>query len=285
MRNPFLRDEQSGSFLPSDYVNRKAEMRANLICLGLFGVVMFAVVSAFFVTNRQWLQVRSAQKSITVQYTQEAAKIEQLKRLEQQKSEMMTKAEVTTALIEKVPRSILLAELITRMPADLTLLELQLVSKRIKEAPAGKPGAGPAGGSGIKNLSGRPAGAQAGKAGPEAKPEDAEKVTPPKFDFTLRLQGVGRSNQNIADYLQSLKQCTLLETVDLKYIKETTIDKMDLRKFEIEITLKKDADARGIAPIENLTSAGAPGESPTKPMVVAPTPGGKSASAEPRRKE
>lgn len=283
MRNPFLRDEQSGSFLPSDYVNRKAEMRANLICLGLFGVVMFAVVSAFFVTNRQWLQVRSAQKSITVQYTQEAAKIEQLKRLEQQKSEMMTKAEVTTALIEKVPRSILLAELITRMPADLTLLELQLVSKRIKEAPAGKPGAGV--GGGIKNLSGKPAGSQAGKVTPEAKAEETEKVAPPKFDFTLRLQGVGRSNQNIADYLQSLKQCTLLESVDLKYIKETTIDKMDLRKFEIEITLKKDADARGIAPIENLTSAGAPGESPTKPMVVAPTPGGKSASAEPGRKE
>ncbi|MFN0133487.1 MAG: PilN domain-containing protein [Phycisphaerales bacterium] len=268
MRNPFLRDEQSGSFLPSDYVNRKAEMRANLICLGLFGVAMFAVVSAFFVTNRQWLQVRSAQKAITVQYSHEAVKIEQLKQLEQQKAEMMGKAEVTTALIEKVPRSILLAELITRMPGDITLLELHLISKRIKETPkdGGKPGA-PA----IKNLTGKPAGAQAGKAKPaEEKPEEAEKVTPPKFEFTLRLVGVGRANQNIADYLQSLKACPLLDTVDLKFIKEATIDKLDLRKFEIEATIKKDADARGIAPIEDLKAAGAPGTSPAAPTLIAP---------------
>src|SRR6185436_1057254 len=131
MWKPFVKaDQQGSSFLPQDYVARKAEMRANLICLGLFGVVMFCVVAAFFVTNRQWLQVRRNQQAITTQYTQEAIKIEQLKQLEKQKNEMMEKAEITTALIEHVPRSILLAELITRMPDDITLLELTLVSKR-----------------------------------------------------------------------------------------------------------------------------------------------------------
>lgn len=59
MRNPFARnDSPSGSFLPAEYVARKNEMRANIICLSLFGVVMFGVIAAFFVTNRQWLQVR-----------------------------------------------------------------------------------------------------------------------------------------------------------------------------------------------------------------------------------
>src|SRR5262245_52717864 len=140
MRNPFARtDAGNSSFLPQDYVARKAEMRANLLCLALFGVVMFGVVAAFFVTNRQWLQVRQEQQSITTRYSSEAAKIEQLKLLEGQKAEMLEKAEVTTALIEKVPRSRLLSELVNRMPQDITLLELSLISKRIKDTPPPTP--------------------------------------------------------------------------------------------------------------------------------------------------
>lgn len=281
LNNPFARpDGAGGSFLPQDYVARKAELRANLLCLGLFGVVMFGVVGAFFVTNRQWLQVRGDQQMITTQYSQEATKIDQLTRLEGQKSEMMEKAEITTALIEKVPRSTLLSELITRMPQQITLLELSLVSKRVKEPATGAPGkpgaitttsTTPT----IRTLSGRgatvstaksPAAAKDGKAA-----SDADKVPPPKFDYTLHLVGVAKQNNDIADYLAGLKACSLLENVDLKYIKETTIDKLDLRKFEIEANIRKDADARGIEPAKDLRASGAPGASVGRPEQPQPS--------------
>jgi Tfp pilus assembly protein PilN len=265
MKNPFSRpDGAGGSFLPQDYVARKAELRANLLCLGLFGVVMFGVVAAFFVTNRQWLQVRSEQQTITVQYSQEAAKIEQLDRLEAQKSEMMAKAEITTALIEKVPRATLLSELITRMPQEITLLELSLVSKRIKDATPSKPGTittvapSPAVGTLTAKAAGTPA-AKPSAAAKGGKAGEPEKVPPPRFDYTLHLIGVARQNNNIADYLAALKACPVLENVDLKYIKDFTIEKMDLRKFEIEATIAKNADARGLEPAKDLSSSGAPG--------------------------
>jgi Tfp pilus assembly protein PilN len=266
MWKPFVKaDQQGASFLPGDYVARKAEMRANLICLALFGVVMFGVTGAFFVTNRQWLQVKRSQEQITGQYTMEAAKIEQLKTLEKQKAEMMDKAEITTALIERVPRSVLMAELITRMPDDITLLELSLVSKRIKETPVVSKDA--KAGPQIKTLStAKPA---AGK-GDVKEPPAPEKIAPPKFEFTLRMIGVARVNNNIADYIQSLKECPLLENTDLKYIKEISIEKLDLRKFEIEATIRKDADARGIQPVKDLHTRGAPGSDPTKPGVASP---------------
>lgn len=281
MKNPFLRpDSSGGSFLPQDYVARKSELRANLICLGLFGVVMFCVVGAFFVTNRQWLQVQQSQKAITVQYGQEAAKIEQLKRLEAQKADMMEKAEITTALIEKVPRSTLMAELITRMPKDITLLEFHLVSKRAKEPVVLKtPAKG--GGPAVKSLA--PPKAVAGpKGGAPAKPAEPERIPPPKFEYTLKLVGVARVNNDIADYQTNLNNCTLLDKVELKFIKEHTIDKVDMRKFEIEAVIRAEADARGIEPVKDLRSAtGAPGADPTKPRpgLVNPgqgTPGGQA---------
>jgi Tfp pilus assembly protein PilN len=251
MNNPFLRkDDQSGSFLPQDYVQRKSELRANVMCLTLFGVVMFGIVGAFFVTNRQWLQVRQERQAITVQYTQQASRIEQLKTLEGQKSEMMAKAEITTALIEKVPRSILMGELVTRMPQDTALLELHLVSKRIRETvPVTTPtGAKPAANTQIRTLSGKGTPAKDGKPAPE-------RVAPPRFEYTLRLIGVARINNDIADYLAALKACSLLDRVELKYIKQATIDKQDFRQFEIEATIRRDADARGLEPVAEIRQA------------------------------
>ncbi len=260
MKNPFQRqDSTSGSFLPEDYVSRKVELRANLICLTLFGVVMFGVVGAFFVTNRQWLNVRAEQEMITVQYTDQAQKIEQLKKLEKQKSEMINKAAITTALIEKVPRSVLLAELVGRMPSEITLLELKLESKRLKEeaAPATTAAGGPA--PKIKNISSGPA-VVAPKPG--AKPEAADqKVKPPRFEFKLKISGVARSNNEIADYMAGLHACALLEKVELKHIKGRIIDKVELREFLIEAAIRPDADARGLEPVLDLK--GGPGRPAT----------------------
>lgn len=229
------------SFLPDDYVSRKAEMRANFLSLALFGVVMFVVVAAFFVTNRQWTAVREEQEAINVLYQKEAEKIEQLKKLEAQKEEMMEKAEVTTALIEKVPRSILLAQLITRMPPEITILELALKSKRIEQRPvAVQPKAKRT--IKIRTLSG------ATKIAEKDKP----KIQAPKFEYTLTIIGVCVGNNSITDYQQALGACELLERVELEYIQETTIREMKLRKFSIKARIRSDADARTIEPIAVL---------------------------------
>jgi Tfp pilus assembly protein PilN len=276
-------DSSGGSFLPADYVARKAEMRANLLCLSLFGVVMFCVVAAFFVTNRQWLQVRREQENITKQYSKESTKIEQLNLLKEQKTEMLEKAEITTALIEKVPRSRLLTELVNRMPQDITLLELALVSKRIKD-PAVAPTAGGDKGPAIKSLAPVKS-ASAPAAGPrrpgapapvskDPKPAP-EKPQAPKFEYTLQLTGVAKVNASIADYISALKACPFLDGVDLKYIKETTIEKLELRKFEIQATIKPDADARDMTTPNELISSGAVGADPARSAEAVVDKGGK----------
>lgn len=229
------------SFLPDDYVARKGEMRANFLSLALFGVVMFVVVAAFFVTNRQWTAVRNEQEAINVLYQQEAEKIEQLKSLESQKDEMMEKAEITTALIEKVPRSILLAQLITRMPKEITVLELELKSKRIEQKlPTNQPKPKPT--IKVRTLSGNT----------NTAAEEKPKIQAPKFEYTLTIIGVCAGNNPITDYQRALGECELLDRVELEYIQETTIREMKLRKFSIRAGIRSDADARTIEPVATL---------------------------------
>ncbi|HEY0435286.1 MAG TPA: hypothetical protein VGC92_01505, partial [Phenylobacterium sp.] len=121
------------SFLPEDYLQKKAERRAIAISLFLFLIVGVGIVGAFFKTYRDWTVVKRLQEDVNRDFATEAKKIDQLKALEAQRDELKEKADVTLALVERVPRSILMAELINRMPKQLTLTELSLKSKRTTE--------------------------------------------------------------------------------------------------------------------------------------------------------
>jgi len=236
------------SFLPADYLQRKTETRANVVCLVLFAVVLFGVVGAFLVTHRAWNSVREQQRAINGEYTEQTKKIELLRQLESQQATMLDKAEVAATLNERVPRSILLAELVNRMPERLTLSEMQLVSKRLIEP------APPKGATGPQSISGKtvgkaaaPAGGAAGKK-PAAK-EEPPKPKPPKMEYTITLSGFAGSDEMVADYQRSLKECALLERVDLISSVASVVEEVNLRKFRLEAVIRQDADARKIEPL------------------------------------
>lgn len=238
-----LRHSDAGntSFLPDDYIAKKAERRTNLFALTLFTIVIFGVVGAFFVTNRQWATVKTQQESINIRYTEAAQQIQQLKQLESQKEQMLSKAELTTALIEKAPRSLLLADLINRMPERLALLEFDLTSKRLESAsPRSAASTKP------KSLAGR--GSRTAKNKKDAEEEDPRPQAP-RHTTSLVLIGVAPSHEDVSGYLAQLQNSQLLRSVDLKFSEFTMLDNRELIKFRIEASLNVDADARRIEPL------------------------------------
>ncbi len=235
----------ANSFLPEDYLQKKAERRAIAISLFLFLVVGIGIVGAFFVTYRQWWLVKTTVEEVNRDFASESKKIDQLKVLEAQRDELKEKADVTLALVERVPRSILMAELINRMPKQLTLTEFSLKSKRIMEAPKvvkqTSAIAGPQTLAAIKASQSSTAGAP--------KPVDAPKPLPPRFDFRLELVGLSATDDDVADYYQRLVACPLLDHVDMIFSSDIVIDEVSMRKFRIEASIKHTADARTIEPL------------------------------------
>ncbi len=239
------RPGMGGSFLPEDYVEKKAENRNLAIAVFLFVVVTLGVVAAFFVTNRQWTSVKARQHEINQAYATETKKIEQLKELEAQKAEMLDKAEVTTALIEKVPRSILLAEMINRMPQNLTLTELNLKSKRVIEAkPKEKPAPSTAKPRSLASARPGAGGAKSNEPLPAPKPQA------PKYEFKLEILGLAGADEEVADYHRALSDCPLLDKVEILYSGDVKISDVNMRKFRIEASLRGNADARHIEPLQ-----------------------------------
>lgn len=282
MKSPFSRPDTGGSFLPRDYVAGKAERRATLTLLVIFTVVMVAIVSAFMVTSQQWNEVRRQQRLIDASYAEEQVKIQQLRELEEQRAELVDKAEVTTALIDRVPRSVLLAEIVTRMPGRVTLLEVELESKRIRAAtppPAAGGGQGRAGGVRSISSTARTNPQNASRTGRGAAPgataaAERPKVEPPRFESTLTLVGVATANNDIADFYTALQACPLLEQVDLQFIQATVMDDVERRKFEIHCRIRPDADAALVATAQPGHVLGRPTPAEIAEMLRGERPGG-----------
>ena len=223
------------SFLPEDYIQRRNELRTNVLSVSLFILVTLGVVGAFLVTNRQWNEVKDFQQAINVRYTQAAQDIELLKKLEETKAENEHKAQLTTSLIEKVPRSILLAELINRMPDQMGLTEIILESERVD-----KP-----------RVTRTPKGAKSfSKSKKDKKEEETPKVKAPVMNTTLEIEGVTPAHRDVAQYLKALQECPLLTGVELVFSESAQYREADVFRFSINATLRADIDARHIDPIE-----------------------------------
>ncbi|MEO0484065.1 MAG: PilN domain-containing protein [Planctomycetota bacterium] len=255
MDNPFRRSSSDdGTFLPKDYVRGKQDARINVMGLFLFGVVMLGVCGAFVVTNRQWRSVRAEQARISQLYEEESKKIEQLKELEAQREDLMQRAELTSALVETSPRSVLLGELTMRLPGETALVEVELESKRLKSV------ANPTKNKKVKSI--KP------KKGEKA---EKPKIEAPRFSQTLTIVGVASNNGAIADYLAALKDCELFSSVEIEYIRQTRVDRVEMRKFEMRGELRQDADVTELAAVEATQLMAAPvaplvaGESPLPP--------------------
>ena len=235
MKNPFQSPLPGrNSFLPQDYIEAKTEARANVLMLTLFAIAMAGVVGAFFVTNRHWQRLRARQATVSAEYAAEGKKIEQLKSLENQRAAMMEKAEITAALVEKLPRWAVLGEMTLRMPMTMRLDVLTIKSAR-QQPPAPPPGAKgkSAPKSLVKNLAEQ---IKEPKKEPERTP-----VTAPRFDYAVTIDGTAPENNDIADFLASIKRSPAFDRVELQFIREGKESGRDVRKFQVTATLRQTA--------------------------------------------
>ena len=250
------------SFLPEDYLAQKAERRTNIISLTLFGVVMIAVVGAFFVTNRKARILKDLQENINVQYQQAGLQIQELTQLEKQRQEMLDKAVLAGALVERAPRSILLAELINRMPDRLALLNFEMKSEKLK-APVVAAGAKDSKGRLVAGAGGR------AKTKQEANETTKEKVEAPRYKVMITLLGVAPTDIEVSKYMAELNLFPMVRDVNLEFSEQKEIEGLGMRHFKINMSLDTAADVRRINP---LSMPRVKNPMMDKVQVVPPTP-------------
>ena len=213
------------NFLPADYTERRGRRRANLVCLALAGVGLLILGVFGALSATQALGVASLRRAVEQQYQDVGQQIEQLKELEKRKEDLVHKVELSADLLERVPRSHILARLTNALPPDTSVQVLVMTTVDV-EVPASEVKAS------AKTADREPA-AEGAKS---SKKKRTEKVLRREVQF--RLNGLAKTDVEVAEYIGRLNADPLFEEVNLRFSEEFPYaEGVVMRRFELTFRL------------------------------------------------
>jgi len=206
------------SLLPDDYVRRRSQHRANIVVLALFAIVMSGVIVAAILLDQSNRHTSQVSERISDSYREAAKLVSELKQLEAKRDTVLEKAELCASLLDKVPRSYLLAFVTNAMPeyAALTRFELSTVQAVKKERVAKR----------------------RARSTISAKPPGNTASDPPVTIIRAQITGLGATDVEVARFITNLAQNPITDSVDLVYSQQRRIDKTPVREFKVTLELK-----------------------------------------------
>lgn len=208
------------NFLPDGFEERLERRRVAMIgglamVIALLSVGTLAAVKRIHVSN-----VRGISQQVDKEYSEAARQIDQLRAVETTKAVLLRKAAVATSLLDRTPRSYLLANLSNALPTHTSLVMLRMQTKAKKPTLAEKKEADKAGTAARKS----------GKKGSEEQPVTTSVL------FTV--EGLAPTDMEVAEYMSQLAKGNLFKNVDLVLSEKFEFDDNTIvRKFTIEFEL------------------------------------------------
>ena len=217
------------NFVPDDYAQGNECRRTNFMYIVLFAVMMMALGGSYMAIMIRQRACMASERIVNDRLAKMQEAIRQFEELQTKRREMMKTALTTAELIEPVPRSLVLASLTNNLPQGVSLSTLELIQKQPK--------------SGSRSTStSKYQAAQAQKTSQEGSDsENDEPVNPEKLLEThIEIGGIAPSDLQVAAYIESLGQSTLVDSVALVESKECKVADNIFREFKLTAMLRKD---------------------------------------------
>ncbi|HEY2587379.1 MAG TPA: PilN domain-containing protein [Tepidisphaeraceae bacterium] len=232
------------SFLPEDYLEQKYNRRAMICCAVLALLVGGALFLWFQHRSKDHGKVEAEFNEVNNNYVEAARKIEQVKRMHEQQREVVHHAELAASLVERVPRSNMLAEITNALPVGVSLIDLSMTSAAHQAAAAPTPA----------NTFAMHKAAVSSGAGGDGKSDALGLGTKPaQFDIHLKITGIARDDIQVAQLISRLSHNGMFADVNL--IVSDTFDAPNqsndknakgasLRRWQMEMMVDPRAEVR-----------------------------------------
>lgn len=220
------------SFLPDDYLEQKWKRRANVVCALLALLTAGGVAAAWSWERKHSAQIEARFAEVDNRYVDAARKIEQVKKMHEQQREVVHHAELAAALVEKVPRSNILAEITNKLPPGVSLLEFTMDSHPHQGPPAP-----------VSSFEQHRAAIEGQNSPTKA----------PQYDVHLKVTGVAQNDSQVAALISGLSHSNLFQDVNLIITDSweppqgagQKSDKSEtLRRWQVEMMLNPQAEVR-----------------------------------------
>ena len=213
------------NLLPADFLRRRCQCRPNVIYVVLFGVVMASIGEAAVVSERASRNIREVYQRINAASADAARLIDEAHQLESQKRMMLDKARMCAALMERLPRSYVLAMLSGALPDGASFTSVTMTVRVAKDSEAE-----------AKEKT---------KAAAVAKTRRLMPAEPPRLALVVNLKGKAATDVQVGLFMASLRPIghPLTESVDLVYSRPASDNGQTGREFQLMVQLKPNADA------------------------------------------
>jgi len=217
------------NLLPEDYIEGRRRRRMNLLCLALFAVVVTGVLGATIVSRQSAGYTEEIDMRVQSEYEDAARLIQQMQQLQDEKERLHQKALATTPLIERVPRSTLLAVVAGSLPPHASLVRFDLETKKQQSESSGQ-----------SNTA-----ANNKKTSKFAKVSSGRSAKSLPVVVTLKITGLASTDVDVARFIANMARNPLLKSVDLVYSQQKALekDKPLVREFQVKAELEQAADA------------------------------------------
>ncbi|MCD4699093.1 MAG: hypothetical protein K8R91_00775 [Phycisphaerae bacterium] len=218
------------NLLPEDYVTHQAQKRANLMCLLLFVTVMIGLSSAAIVSERKYRRTREVCERVNQSYEDAGKLIKEMQALDVTRHHMLKKANLTATLLERVPRSYLLATITKALPKGASLTKFELSTKYTK----------------VSNASNKPKSKY--KVAADKKKPATKQATKKKMKVAIAVTGLARTDVEVGRFIATMERCPLIKSAEFVFSKEEKVEDSIVREFEVILHLKENADVRCQSP-------------------------------------
>jgi hypothetical protein len=212
------------NLLPDDFLKQRMQRRANYLCLILFCIVMAGVLAAAVASERNSRRTQEVADRVNAAYADAARLIAEMQQLQGQKQTMLSKAETTASLMERVPRSYLLSILTNAMPEHVSLKEFNLDIRRVV-------------------TQAKPKAATAGNAKFEAAQQQRNGNVTSAPLVVIDVTGYAGTDVEVARFIATLAKNPVTQSVDLVYSEQKLVGTTPVREFQIRMELRADGDA------------------------------------------
>jgi Tfp pilus assembly protein PilN len=223
------------SFLPEDYLEKKIIRRANIVCVLLLLLGGGAIAICYSWMRAESTKIDAGFAEVDSHYLDAARKIEQVKKMHEKQRAVFHHAELAASLVERVPRSNILAEVTNSLPTGVSLLDFAMHSS-LHQNDAGVPNTAFA----------------AQRAALDAK-NTAESAKPPQHDVKLTITGIASDDVQVAQLMTHLDHSPLFNAVNLVISDSWSDPRNDqpkntkapqLRRWQIEMMLNPFAEVK-----------------------------------------
>ena len=211
------------SFLPNEYVEHRRDRRTSCMALILFLVVVGSIGAAFLYRNATVHTALDQQREVMERYAQAEDQVATLTDLQRARDDMLWKSTLAAALLERVPRSLLLEHVIDCMPEHMGLTTFALHSTIIRTPP-----------SQAQSQNGRAPRRQTRQAAPSS---DVQAIDVPSYTVRLQLSGIAPTDLHVSRFLSALNAAAMFQNVRMESTMEDLVEDQAVRRFEITCTI------------------------------------------------